>query len=1015
MSKKYTLLFLMVFGFTLSGFAQNRTVTGTVTGAKSGNPLPGVNIKVKGTARGTTTNGKGKYSLSVPSLQDTLIFSYIGYKTKTVPIGGRTTIKVPLKSITLKGQQMVVVGYGEQKRSDLSSSIATVSPQTLQKNSTLPNAASALEGTTPGVSVTPSSGQPGASFNIRVRGTNSFGNNNPLVIIDGSPGSLSDVNPSDIASIQVLKDASAAAIYGSRAANGVIIVKTKNGKKGKPQVTFHASYGVQSPEKLLSVANAGQYAKIDNALHKTAGLAPFKALSNPSSLGKGTNWQKAFYNPAPLYKAYLGISNGTKHTTSRISGSFNKQKGIAKATHYRKTLLHYNGSQDIGAFSFNESLTWKEMNQRMMPYGGDKPLTEQVLLAQPIFSVHNPKNEGGFGGAPSYLATQAFNPVGLAVLQHNSNHNDRFHADVNGKLTFLKHFYYKINASYSVQNGYYRSYTPTYYMSTERHNVRASLTENRWRNHHWLLENTLHFKRQIGKNNLDLMAGYTAEENHNTNTQGSASGFPNNSLRVLGATTGYSINASGNVHRWDLVSELGRINYHYGNKYYLTANIRRDGSSRFGRSNQYGIFPSASAAWRISSEPFFNSLTSIVSNLKFRASYGVLGNEPNGEYSYIPTINYSTYLGYLFGGGYSTGAAEESFANRNVKWETTKDLDVGLNLGLFSHLSLKADYYLDKTDHVLLHVPIPPSTGTNTPPLVNTGKLRNEGIEFSLNYNSPTYSSGFQYSIKANISTERNKVLKLGYTGQVIKGAAPHRASTGAVTEAKVGYPIGAFFVMQADGLFQNEQQVKNWTNSKGQLLQPKAKPGDVRYKDVNGDGKITTADVAYSGSPFPKFNYGFNFSANYKHFDFTLFIQGAQGKKMFDANKWILNRGTLDYNFSTDMLNAWSPNNKDTNVPRLTFNDPNHNSRPSTRFLSNASYLRFKTVQFGYILPKSLLSNYGVSKLRLFINAHNLLTITPYTGYDPSYTGDGLLNRGLDQGLYPVARTINGGIDIKF
>ncbi len=328
---------------------------------------------------------------------------------------------------------------------------------------------------------------------------------------------------------------------------------------------------------------------------------------------------------------------------------------------------------------------------------------------------------------------------------------------------------------------------------------------------------------------------------------------------------------------------------------------------------------------------------------------------------------------------------------------------------------LSADYFVDKTENVLLNVPVPPSTGTSAAPLVNTGKLQNKGFEFSLTYNSPQYDNNFNYSITGNISTVSNKVVKLGYAGQIIYGSAPHRASTGGVTVAQVGYPIGAFFLKQAEGLFQSQAEINNYKNKQGQLIQPNAKPGDVKYKDVNGDGMISNADVAYSGSPFPKFSYGLNFSANYKNFDFTLFLQGTYGNKMFDTNTWITNRGTLDYNFNTDLLNAWTPNNTNTNVPRLTFNDPNHNSDPSTRFLYDASYLRFKTVQLGYTLPKGLLGQLGVSRLRVFVNANNLLTISKYPGYDPSYSGDGLLNRGLDQGLYPVARTINGGIDINF
>lgn len=1006
--------FVLAFAFLYANqaLAQEITVSGKVTSVSDNEALPGVNILIQGTTQGTSTDINGKYSLSAAS-NDTLVFSYIGYQTKHVPINGRTTINVSLSSRTIGGQELVVVGYGTQRSSDLSSSVSSVNTDQIQKNSVLPNAASALEGTTAGVSVTPSSGEPGSGINIRIRGSNSFGNNSPLVIIDGVPGNMDDVNPEDIKSMQVLKDAAAAAIYGSRAANGVVIVQTKSGQAGKINVNIKSSFGVQQPRNFISVANTRQYAEIDNKLHKSAGLPVFDALKNPSSLGAGTDWQNTVYNDAPIWKTYMGITGGDENSSYSISGSFNKQQGIAEATWYRKATLHYRGQQDVGNFTFGESIFWNDNNRRTLPYGGDKPLIQQTILAQPMIPVHDSTNIGGYGGPPSYLATQAFNPLGLLELQKNTNHTNSLNMKVNAQYDFLNAFTYKINAGYNVNDGYYQGYTPQYFFSNQRQNIRASLSETRSRTHHWLLENTLHYKQQFGKHNISALAGFTAEENHYRETTGSKTGFPNNNLEVLDASTGYSINSGGNDYRWDMISLLGRVIYNYNNRYYLTANVRRDGSSRFGTVNRYGVFPSASVAWRLSNEKFFSPLKSVISNFKLRGSYGVLGNQPSATYSYIPTINYSTHLGYLYGGGFESGAAIQSFANPAVKWETTKDLDVGVNIDFLNNFTFEGDYYLNKTNNVLLRVPIPPSTGTSTPPLVNTGKLQNQGVELSLTYNSSS-SREFNYSITGNVSTVRNKVLKLGYEGQVIYGDSPHRASTGPVSAAKVGYPIGAFFMKQADGLFQSQEEVNNYTH-KGNLIQPNAKPGDVRYVDVNNDGQINSMDTKYSGSPFPTFSYGLNFSANYKNFDFTLFLQGTYGNKMFDTNTWITNRGTLDYNFHTDMLNAWTPQNTNTDVPRLTFNDPNHNSDPSTRFLYDASYLRFKTVQLGYTLPSESLSQLGVNNLRIFVNARNLWTITKYPGYDPSYTADGLLNRGLDQGLYPISRVISGGIDIKF
>jgi TonB-linked SusC/RagA family outer membrane protein len=1025
MKGKYTVLLVitLLFGCTLTGYAQNKTVTGTVTDAQTGDPLPGVNILEMGTSNGAATNSKGHYSLQVESLQDTLRFSFIGYKTQTVPINGRTTINIKLSStVVVSGNQLVVIGFGTQKKSDLSSSIATFSTQQITTNSVLPNTAAALEGLSPGVSVTTASGSPGSNINIRVRGTSSFGNNQPLVIIDGTRGSLSDVDPSDIESLQVLKDAAAAAIYGSRAANGVIIVKTKHGTSGKTKVNIKSSYGVQQPTTFIPLLDARQYAKVDNELHKSVGLPPFDALKNPESLGAGSMWQHIIYHRAPIINDYMAISGGSENSTYRISGKFEKQNGILKHTWFRKGNLRYSGQQEAGHFTFGESLAWNETNRRVVPaadVGATGGVIQEVMLDQPVIPVHDSTHLGGFGGAPAYLATQGGNPLGDLVLKKHTIHNNSFHAAVHGQFDFLRHFSYKIIAGYNVINTYDYNYTPTYFFSNQRLNNHASLSENRGRTHQWILNNTLNYKQQFGKNNVSVLAGFTTQELHNRFTIGSRSGFPNNSLQVLSAGTGFSINSEGSDNRWDLVSLLGRVLYNYNEKYYLTANVRRDGSSKFGSTNRYGVFPSASIAWRISNENFFKPIKDVLTNLKFRASYGMLGNLPsnaNGtplDYAYIPTLSFGPSLGYLFAGGYEPGATQLQFVNPNVKWETTKDLDIGANIEFLNNIHLTFDYFLDKTDNLLLNVPIPPSTGTTTAPLVNTGKVQNQGVEFSVTYNAHP-SNSFNYNISGHVSMVHNKVLKLGFAGQVIHGTAPYRAPGGPITVAKVGFPIGSFFMKQDLGIFQNQQEIDNYTHN-GKLIQPNAEPGDIKYEDVNHDGKITAADVRYSGSPFPKFAYGLNFNANYKNFDFTVFILGEYGRKMFDAQTWLANRMTADYNHSTDLLDAWTPDNRDTDIPRLTFNDPNGDVQPSTRFLHNATYLRFKTVQIGYTFPQKILSQAGLGKLRIFVSIHNLWTITKYTGYDPSYTGDGLLNRGLDQGRYPVARLITGGININF
>lgn len=1011
------LLLLLMFISSIFTFSQaygQHTIHGTVKTGQ-GDPVVGATIGVKGTSTGTTTDGKGQFSLDVANPDASLVISSVGYTSKTVPLNGQTEVTITLQQSVVSLNDLVVIGYGTQKKSDLSSAITSVNVKQLQTNAVLPNAAAALEGAIPGASITTSDGAPGAGINIHIRGTSTFGDTQPLVIIDGAPGDLNNINPEDIASIEVLKDAAAAAIYGSRAANGVIIVTTKKGQSGQVNINANVSWGVQTPEKFIPVTNAEQYATIDNALHKSVGLPIFQALADPSSLGEGTNWQKVIYGNAPIMSAYLGVSGGSQNATYAVSGGYNDQEGIARATWYKKALFHFNGQQTHGPVTFGESVSWNNSNQRTLPGGGDKDFTQEVLEAQPIMPVYDSANEGGYGGAPSWLATQSYNPLALLELQDNQVQTNDLNLNVFGEVHFLRGFTYKLNTGYRVISRYSSNYLPTYYTSSQRQNIHASLSENRSNEVHYLIENTLNYQRTFGKNSISALVGLTTEQDLYRNTSASAQGFPNNSLRVLGATTGYSTGVGGGQNQWDMLSYLGRILYSYSDKYYLTANVRRDGSSEFGEANRYGVFPSVSAGWRISAEPFWESLKTTVQNLKLRGSYGVLGNQPGLDYAYIPTITYSSSLGYPFGGGFQSGAAIEAFANPDIKWETTKDIDVGLDADVLNYLSVTLDYYVDKTDNVLLPVPIPPSTGTSTPPVINTGRLQNKGFEVDVAYKPAIKENGFNYTVSVHLSTIKNTVEQLGFASEIIYGDLPQRASTNPVTAAKVGFPMGGFFVKKADGLFQSQSEVQAWVNSKGQLLQPSAQPGDVRYIDVNGDGVIDGSDVVYAGSPFPKLSYGANFTASFRNFDFALFIQGTEGNKMFDTNTWLVSWGTIDYNFSKTLLNAWTPQNTKTNIPVLNFNDPNHNADPSTRFLYNASYLRFKTLQIGYTFPKSIVSHAGMTDLRIFISANNLWTITKYPGYDPSYTGDGLLNRGLDQGQYPVARTFIGGVTLSF
>lgn len=1002
-------LLLSLVSIPMLAQQQSRLISGIIKD-ESGEPMIGASVLDVSTKQGTIADIDGKFTLEVTS-SSKLQISFVGYKDQI--ISGKDLKKdmiIVLKSNTEMIDELVVVGYGTQKKSDLSGSVSVVDVNQVRTGSVLPNVANALEGTTPGVSVTTSSGAPGADINIRIRGISSFSDSAPLVIIDGAPGNLNDINAGDIESLQVLKDAASAAIYGSRAANGVIIVSTKKGKAGKVNVEFDTSISMQVPGKKIDVANAEEYALINNAARKAADKPIYDCLSNPNSLGEGTDFQDEFYDAAPLLNTYLSLSGGTENSTYRLSGSYVTQDGIAVNSKYQKFVLSYAGQQKKGAFTFGENIGFTKFKKNTIPDW----LIQGVLVAQPIIPLYNPDNEGGFGGVPSEIANQGTNVYGMAELVDNHNINTNMNFDVYAQVNLLKDFNYKINIGYKNWWGYNYSYTPTYYMSTNVQKERATLSETRSETAHLIVENTLTYKKEVAGHLFDILVGYTFERDKSRSLGGAVEGFPNNWVRVIDASTKYGVNATGSAGEWDMVSILARLLYNYKGKYYLTANIRRDGSSRFAKNNRWGTFPSVSAAWRISSEPFFEKFHTIVDDLKIRASYGVLGNQPGSNYAYIATGGYATNLGYLFGDGsnFIRGASINGYVDTNIQWERTKSTNIGFDANLFDCLSLTANYFYNKTDKLLMGVPIAPSIGGGSP-ITNTGEMENKGFEFNMMYHSST-AKDFQYSISANISTVDNKVLKMGTTGETLYGNKLN-SSNQSITGAREGYPIGAFFLQQALGIFQSQDEINAYKDRNGKLIQPNAKPGDVKYLDANNDGVINGSDAVYSGSPFPDFSYGLNFSGNYKNFDVTIFFQGTYGNKMFDANKHRLYNCTTDFNYSKDLLDAWTPENTNTDIPRLILTDPNHNTDPSTRFLSDASYLRLKTLQIGYTLPTQIVKKIGLSSLRFYLSANNLWTITGYDGYDPSYTSNGLLNAGLDQSLYPLAKAITFGFNLRF
>jgi len=1003
-------------------FAQS--IKGTVTDSQTSKSLPGVNIVIKGTSNGTATNSKGQYSLTVPASNDTLIFSYIGYKEKVVPIEGKSVIDVQLTPKTLVGQQLVVVGYGTQKKQDLTGAITSINVKNFQKTVS-PSIGAALQGQAAGVTVQ-ASGDPGAAPNVKIRGPATLGGNQPLYVVDGVPvGGIQDFNPDDIASVQVLKSAAAAAIYGSRAANGVVIITTKQGKKGKVKVSYKGYYGVQNIVKRYDMMNAQQYQKLDNLELKNAGMAIAPANDpnsqyyiSPDSIN--TNWQNAAFKSAKIENHDLTISGGDKHNTFAVMGDYFSQGNTLQGPgpNFKRYSTRFNSTHHFGKFRFKSSVYfahWQKANLKGLHL--TSPVMD-IVHAIPTQPIYNPNHVGGYSGTDANIQKAiSLNVIGANNLLQNHTKVDRFTGMVNGRYYFMPNLYYKLQYSYdhSLVNGF--NFIPQYNLGFFYINNIAKLDNSRNEYTTQVLENTIHYKKDFGNNHLAVLVGYTQTVGTFNTIDGHAEGYTKPYFEVLNAGT-ENKTATGYKDKNTLRSYLGRVTYNYKGTYLLEGVIRRDGSSRFAPSHKYGTFPSVSAGWRISNEPFFNKISFLkndVNNLKIRASFGVLGNQNIGNYQYQAYIN--NYANYNFNNTMAHGATEVNLASANIKWQSNISRDIGVDLGMFNDkLDITVDYYNDLSKNVLVHVPIPMTTGSINPPTVNDASLLNKGFEFSVEFKNATSArNALHYDISANLSTLQNKVLSLGQGNKPIYGN---------MSKTVVGKPIGELYGYVTDGIFQNQQQVKSWA-----YQEPGTAPGDIRYKDLNGDGVITSADRTFLGNPIPKFTFGLNADLSYKQWDLSMNFSGDYGNKIVNRVRQTIELMDGYGNYDQYVYNHhWTPQNHSNTVPRAIFGDPNNNGRDSNRWIENGSYIRLQNIQIGYTLPRSLLKPVGISNVRIYAQGQNVFTITGYSGYDPVINSvnagsngplgggnDGLFSRGVDVGSYPQPRTLSLGLSLGF
>lgn len=986
---------------------QAKTVTGTVTDV-SGEPIIGANIRIKGTTTGTITDIDGNFSIKAEP-QSVIEVSYIGYLTQETVINNQKSIRFLLKEDTKTLDEVVVIGYGVQKKADLTGSVANINTEKLNTQSNA-NIGQALQGKIAGVDIVSQGGAPGSGTRIMVRGIGTLNNASPLYIVDGMyMNSIDHINPNDIASIDVLKDASSAAIYGSRAANGVIIVTTKEGSntEGKPIIDLSVNLGISTASKFLDMLDAKGWAEVTTIARQAIGK-PALDMATDLANKPDNDWQDIMFRPALMQNYNLSVKGGGKYSTYYTGLGYFNQDGIVKGTNYQRYNIQSKNDYKRGIFSAGTNL--------IISFSHDKPLHQElrggmigtILQSVPTLEKYDDTREGGYGGTYGDVVNI---PHPLAIIDDNImdryNENVKIFANLYAQIELFKGLKYKLNLTPDFSFERYKNYLNKYDFGLATNSI-TQLTERQRRRRNILVENLLTFDRTFGEHKISALAGYTYQDSRFRHIQAYSEGLPQGLEEIDAATTNRS--NEGNSWRSVLTSILGRVFYSYQNKYLFTATIRRDGSSKFGKNNRYGYFPSFSLGWNVAEEKFMENVHWL-DQLKLRGGYGVLGNQEIDNYQYSSTI--TTGINYPDGnGGLLQGAFPKNFANPDIKWEETAMTNVGIDFMAFNNrLSLTADYYVKNTKDILLTVPIPISSGGANDPIRNAGKIRNNGFEFNLGWMDQP-NPDISYGINLIGSFNKNKVIAMGSESGSIKGGSTNQNIT--TSETKAGYPIGGYWLISTAGYFNSQEEVDAYAKD-GKKIQPAAEPGDIKFVDANNDGVINDDDRVFQGSPFPDFTFALNGNMRYKNFDLSIGLQGVLGNKIYNATRQTLEDVTKGSNFLASCLDYWTPENKNASHPRLTWDDPNRNTRAeSDRYLENGSYLRLRSVQLGYTFPQTWFKG-AIQHARVYINAENLFTITSYSGYSPDVNADNANYRGFDNFIYPTNRTFMLGLNVTF
>lgn len=1007
---------------TVSAIQQStlqHTLKGRVTD-EEGESLIGVNVSIKGTSKGTTTDVNGEFLIEV-NRGDILSFTYIGFIGKEVTYSQQPSLNVTLQNDNTSIDEVVVIGYGTQRRSEITGAISSISGEDISK-ANFGGLQEALQGKVAGVNITPTSGQPGGALDMNIRGVATFGNGNPLFVIDGVPtlsdGSsrnfnpLASLNPDNIQSVQILKDASASAIYGARAANGVVIITTNRGESGETQLQFKASGGISEVTKFLPLMTSDQYIPYAIDAYQNSGRPIPVSLSEPlksQNLQTNTDWQKEGFKSAVVQNYWLGISGGSEFANYSFSMGYLDQEGTLPNSGFKRYSVRVNSDFNKGKrLKFGETI---ELSRSAWTgtFNQASYTIRQLLQQSPTVPVYDPDSEGGFDGPRlEYSPVGRQNSIGELTLTDDRQAENKLAGNIYGEYEILPGLTNRFSFGGEVNFGNHFQFLPTYRMG-DRERTIASLNERNGSSNAYLVENVITYKKIFNEvHNVTFLAGFSQQEFWNKNTAVEVRGFPNNDLRTIAAAF-ENRNITGNETHWALRSQIGRLSYAYKQTYNLMATIRRDGSSRFGKNNRFGVFPSLSGSWLIKNEAFLRDYRPI-STLTLRASHGQVGSQEIDDFAQYAMIEQS--IDYIFGDDQvlSPGSTYLSSGNPDLKWEVTTQTNIGLDIGFFKNkLNLNLDYYIKNTDDILLQLPVPTTSGIrrNNGPFVNAGSMQNKGLELTVSYQNG--SGDFGYLISGNLSTNKNKITKLHGDLPII--AQINSGKQSALTLTKEGNELGSFYGYVMEGVF------KDWDDVNNHATQSGAEPGDVKYLDLDKNGIIDADDQTILGSPFPDFTYGLNSTLTYKNFDVMLALNGKQGHQIYNLIWSDLNEGEGDNNATIEMLNRWTESNPNTNIPRAVTGNPGQNTRPSSRFIENGSFLRIQNIQLGYNLSNGISSRLKTS-LRVYISAKNLLTITNYRGYNPEI---GLLNegsrssltRGIDVGMYPIPRTIEAGIQI--